>query len=92
MSGGVYATKPQPAITATDSVIVIPLTKTSVDGAAVTRVAIPTKTGIAQPSFAMIDKITTVRRSTLGARIGRVSATLMAEIERSLTVIPGLAS
>jgi PemK-like, MazF-like toxin of type II toxin-antitoxin system len=45
---------------------------------------VPTTTGIAQPSFAMVDKITTVRRSNLGTRIGRVSATLMADIERSL--------
>lgn len=99
VSGGVYATKPRPAIiiqddlfAATESVIVIPLTKTSVANAAVTRIEIPTTTGIAHPSFAMIDKITTVRRSNLGARIGRVSTTLMADIERSLMVILGLAS
>jgi mRNA interferase MazF len=40
----------------------------------------------------MIDKITTVRRSNLGARIGRVHTTLMADIERSLMVFLGLAS
>lgn len=99
VSGGVYATKPRPAIivqddlfSATESVIVIPLTKTSVTGAAITRIAIPTTTGIAHPSFAMIDKITTVRRSNLGARIGRLPTALMAEVERSLMVILGLAS
>jgi mRNA interferase MazF len=98
VSGGVYATKPRPALiiqdnlfSATDSVVVIPLTTTITD-APIARIAIPTTTGIAQPSFAMIDKITTVRRSNLGARVGRVSATLMADIERSLMVFLGLAS
>jgi mRNA interferase MazF len=99
VSGVVYAAKPRPAIivqddlfSATESVVVIPLTATTVAGAAVTRIAVPTTTGIAQPSFAMIDKITTVRRSNLGTRIGRVSAALMADIERSLMVFLGLAS
>lgn len=99
VAGGVYATKPRPAIivqedlfSATESVIVIPLTKTPVTDAALTRIEIPTTTGIAHLSFAMIDKITTVRRSNLGTRIGRVPTTLMAHIERSLMVILGLAS
>ncbi|WP_232070240.1 type II toxin-antitoxin system PemK/MazF family toxin [Mycobacterium noviomagense] len=76
---------------ATESVVVISLTTTVVD-APITRVAIPLSTGIAQPSFAMVDKITTVRRSNLGARIGRVPTTVMADIERSLMVFLGLAS
>lgn len=96
--GGVYAAKPRPALiiqdnlfSATESVVVIPLTTTIAD-APIARIAVPTTTGIAQPSFAMIDKITTVRRSNLGTRVGRVSATLMADIERSLMVFLGLAS
>ena len=98
VSGGVYAKKPRPALiiqddlfSATDSVVVIPLTAAVAD-APVARVAIPTTTGITQASFAMIDKITTVRRSSLGARIGRVPTAMMADIERSLLVFLGLAS
>lgn len=98
VSGGVYAAKPRPALIiqddlfdATESVVVLPLTTTVAD-APITRVAIPTTTGITQPSFAMIDKITTVRRSNLGTRIGRVPTTIMADIERSLMVFLGLAS
>lgn len=98
VSGGVYAAKPRPALiiqdnlfSATESVVVIPLTTTMAD-APIARIAIPTTTGIAQPSFAMIDKITTVRRSNIGVRVGRVSTTLMADIERSLMVFLGLAS
>lgn len=59
---------------------------------AIARIAIPTATGIAHASFAMIHKIATVRRSNLGIRIGRVPATLMTDIERSLLVLLGLAS
>lgn len=96
--GGVYAAKPRPALIiqedlfeATASVVVIPLTTTAAD-APTSRVSIPSTTGITQPSFAMIDKITTVRRCNLGARIGRVPTALMADIERSLIVFLGLAS
>ncbi|MBV9088572.1 MAG: type II toxin-antitoxin system PemK/MazF family toxin [Mycobacteriaceae bacterium] len=100
VSGGVYAARARPAIiiiqddlfSATDSVVVIPLTTTVTD-TPISRVAVPNDetTKIAQPSFAMIDKITTVRRSNLGARIGRTPSALMAEIERSLMVFLGLA-
>ncbi len=99
VSGGVYAAKPRPAIiiqddlfTATDSVIVIPLTTTSVTGVSVARIEIPTTTGLAHRSFAMIDKVTTVRRSNLGARIGRIPTPVMVDIERSVIVMFGLAS
>ncbi|WP_343572091.1 type II toxin-antitoxin system PemK/MazF family toxin [Mycobacterium sp.] len=99
VSGSVYASKPRPALimqddlfSATESVVIVPLTTTMVGEAATTRVAVPTKTGIAQPSYAMIDKITTVRRSNLGARIGRVTPALMVDIERSLLMFLGLVS
>jgi mRNA interferase MazF len=99
ISGGVYAAKPRPAIivqddlfSATDSVVVIPLTKTVTD-ASISRVPVPNDetTKITEPSFAMIDKITTVRRSNLRARVGRAPSALMADIERSLMVFLGLA-
>ena len=99
VAGGVYAAKPRPAIivqddlfSETDSVVVIPLTTTVTD-TPISRVAVPNDqtTKIVEPSFAMIDKITTVRRSNLRTRIGRVPSALMAEIERSLMVFLGLA-
>lgn len=40
----------------------------------------------------MVDKITTIRRSNLGTRIGRVPTVVMVEIERSLMVFLGIAS
>jgi mRNA interferase MazF len=39
----------------------------------------------------MVDKLTTVRRSALGARIGRLSARELTEIERLVVVFLGLA-
>lgn len=98
VSEGVYAAKPRPALIiqddlfgATESVVVIPLTTAAAD-ATITRIAIPTTAGITQSSYAMIDKITTVRRSNLGQRVGRVSAAHMGDIERSLMVFLGLAA
>ena len=97
-SGGVYAAKPRPALiiqddlfNATDSVVVIPLT-TTVAEAPITRIALPETVGLIMPSYAMVDKITSVRRSNLGERIGRLPTSLMADIERSLMVFLGLAS
>lgn len=99
VSGGVYSSKPRPALivqddlfSATESVVVVPLTTTTIGDTAIARVAIPTTTGVAQSSFAMIDKIATVRRSNLGEQIGSVPTTLMTDIERSLMVFLGLVS
>lgn len=99
VAGGVYASKPRPAIVvqedrfdATESIVVIPLTTTKVN-APVERVMIPAGgvTGIGEPSFAMIDKITTVRRAKLGTSVGHVPNAVMVEIERSIVVFLGLA-
>jgi mRNA interferase MazF len=95
----VNASKPRPVLiiqddrfSATGSVVVIPLT-TQVVEAPITRV--PTNadamSGIAGASFAMVDKITTVRRSQLDARAGRVTTSQMVEVERAPLVFLGLA-
>jgi mRNA interferase MazF len=49
-------------------------------------------TGIRQPSRLMVDKITTVPRSKLGARVGRLSDDDMTRLGRSIAVFLGLAS
>lgn len=98
-AGGVYASKPRPVLIvqddrfdATGSVVVVPLTTHALD-APLTRVPIPADalSGISQPSFAMIDKVTTVRRSSLDSRAGRASAAPIVEIERALLVFLGIA-
>lgn len=98
VAGGVYASKPRPAVIlqddrfdATDSVTACPLTTTVVD-APLLRLPIPADeaTGIREASSAMIDKVTTVRRSNVTQRLGSLSAQNLIELERSLLVFLGL--
>jgi len=98
-AGGTNASKPRPVLIvqddrfdATDSVVVIPLTTHPVD-ASLTRVPIAADamSGIAQDSYAMVDKITTIRRSSLRDRTGRASAGQTVEIERAMLVFLGVA-
>ena len=63
---------------------------TAAADAPTTRIPVPTTTEISQPGFAMIDKITTVRRTNLGERIDRIPTALMVDIERSLMVFLGM--
>ena len=98
-AGGTYASKPRPVLIvqddrfdATDSVVVIPLTTYPVDASlARIPIAADAMSGIAQDSHAMVDKITTIRRSSLRDRAGRASAGQMVEIERAMLVFLGVA-
>ena len=99
VADGVYASKPRPAIIlqddlfdATDSVTVCPMTTTIVD-APLMRVLITAdkQSGIHQPSAIMVDKVTTVRRSNVGDRLGALTATQVLEVERMLLVFLGVA-
>ena len=99
VTGGVYATKPRPAVVvqddafdATASVTVVPLTTVTIADAIVrVPVAASRVTGIAHDSFAMADKVTTIRRDQLGGRIGRLPTETMLELERALVVFLGIA-
>jgi mRNA interferase MazF len=97
VSGGVYASKPRPALIvqddrfdATDSVTLCPFTTTDVD-APLLRVPVVADeaNGLSQDSFLMVDKITTVRRSNAGRVLGRLEATTRVEFERRLLVFLG---
>jgi mRNA interferase MazF len=99
VAGGVYASKPRPALIlqedlfdTTDSVTVAPLTTTLTD-APLLRVRVPAGglSGLERDSDIMIDKITTVRRSNLGHRIGRLPTDHLANMERTLMTFLGLA-
>jgi mRNA interferase MazF len=96
---GVDASKPRPAailqddlFRGTDSVTVCPFTTSPVD-APLLRMSIPadSTTGIDEPSFAMVDKITTVRRSSVGTVVGQLNSVQMLELERRILVFLGLA-
>ncbi|MGB8020101.1 MAG: type II toxin-antitoxin system PemK/MazF family toxin [Candidatus Nanopelagicales bacterium] len=97
VAGGVYASKPRPALVvqddrfdATDSVTVCPFTTTEVD-APLLRVPVVANeaNGLGQDSYLMVDKITTVRRSNARTVLGRLEATTLVEFERRLLVFLG---
>ena len=97
VAGGVYASKPRPALViqddrfdATDSLTVCPLTTTQID-APLLRVPLPAdaNNGLSQDSYLMIDKVTTVRRSNTRAVLGRLDSTTLVEFERRLLVFLG---
>lgn len=99
VAGGVDASTPRPAVIIRDdrfealnSVTVIPMTSIDVS-APILRVPVSATetTGLVRPSFMMIDKLTTVRRSNVLDRLGRLTAEQMVEVERSLLVFLGLA-
>jgi len=97
VAGGVYAGKPRPALIVqddrfdgTDSVTVCPLTSNDVN-APLLRVGVQAseENGLDQDCFVMIDKVTTVRRSNVGERIGRLERSTLVEMERRLLVFLG---
>ena len=99
VAGGVYAAKPRPALIFQDdafedtgSVTVFPLTSTLVDAPLLrVRVAAGELSGLERDSDIMIDKLTTVRRTNVITRVGRVSAEQLAEVERAAMAFLGLA-
>ncbi|SEN34711.1 type II toxin-antitoxin system PemK/MazF family toxin [Cryobacterium sp. TMT1-3] len=99
VAGGVYASKPRPAVIlqddrfdATDSVTVVPLTTTDLS-APLLRVSIAANehNGLDLDSFVMIDKLTTVRRAQVTTRVGRLSTEQVVDVERLIMVFLGLA-
>lgn len=99
VAGGVYATKPRPAVILqddrfadTESVTVCPLTSMSVDAPLLRLRMEPGKrSGLVSTSWIMVDKITTVRRSNVSQNLGRLTAVQLVELERLLAVFLGLA-
>ena len=55
------------------------------------RVVISELSGLAKDSDIMIDKLTSVRRSNVQDRVGRIAAEQFADVERCLMIFPGLA-
>jgi mRNA interferase MazF len=91
--------KPRPAVVlqddafpATASVTICPFTTHLVD-APLMRLAIEPseRNGLHQPSHLMVDKVTTVPRSKLESRIGRVADEDVVRLNRAVLVFLGLA-
>lgn len=99
VAGGVYASKPHPAVVVqddlfqgTESLTVCPCTTTIAD-APLLRLHIQAddENGLDTDCFVMIDKITTVRRSSVKEHMGHLDSIKMLELERRLLVFLGLA-
>ncbi len=97
VSGGVYAGKPRPALVvqddrfaATESLTICPFTTAEVDAPLLRLpVAADKANGLAQDSYLMVDKLTTVRRSNTGEVVGHLAATTLVEFERRILVFLG---
>lgn len=98
--GGDYTGKPRPVVVvqddafdATDSVTVCPITSDPADAPLLRIVLEPTSdNGLAQQSRVMVDKVTTVRRSRLARRVGRLSGGDLGRLNRALVIFFGLAA
>ena len=97
--GAGYAGKPRPVVViqddrfdATDSVTICAFT-TDLTEAPLIRLPVgPTQmNGLNEKSSLMVDKITTVQRSRLGSRVGRLIDHDMVRLGRSIVVFLGLA-
>lgn len=99
VSGGTYAQKPRPALiiqddlfAASESITLLPLTSHLIDAPLLRLTLEPGQlNGLDRASQIMVDKLTTVRRSNLGQRIGRIDSATMVSVEQSLAVFLGLA-
>ena len=97
--GGGYAGKPRPvvivqdeAFAALDSVTICPLTSDPSDLPLFRIPLLPQDdNGLRQESRIMADKITTVRKTKLGSRIGIVSPDDMRRLNQALVVFLGIA-
>lgn len=97
VAGGVYASKPRPALVlqddrfdATDSLTVCPFTTKDLDAPLIrVRVEATEDNGLDQASFLMVEKITTVRKSNAHNVLGRLDSSTMVELERRLLVFLG---
>jgi mRNA interferase MazF len=100
VSGGSdYVGKPRPAVVIEDdafadtsSVTICALTTTALP-ASLARIAVDPSpfNGLRAPSQIMADKVTFVPRAKLGRKIGRLSDTDVARVDRALHVFLGLA-
>jgi mRNA interferase MazF len=100
VSGGAsYTGKPRPAVIVqddhfdTDSVTICPFTTDPTDAPLLRLLIEPgAGNGLAAASRIMVDKVTTVRRSQLGAKIGVLDDASVLRLNRALVVFLGIAA
>lgn len=97
---GPYTGKPRPVVIlqddrfdATASITICPFTTNPVEAPLVRLPISPSEhNGLDQPSRLMIDKVTTVPRSSVGVRLGRLRDDELVALNRALIVFLGLVS
>lgn len=97
--GGGYAGKPRPVVVVqddrfdgTDSITICAFTSDPTDAPLFRLVVEPSETnGLETVSRLMVDKVTTVPRSKLGQRVGRLVDDDMVRVNRALMIFLGLA-
>lgn len=97
--GSGYAGKPRQVVViqddrfdATDSVTICAFTTDPTEAPLIRLPVAPTRTnGLHGPSSLMVDKVTTVHRSRLATRVGRLTDEDMLRLGRALVVFLGLA-
>jgi mRNA interferase MazF len=97
--GGPYAGKPRPAVivqedrfTATGSITLCAFTTDPTDAPLLRMLVEPTdRNGLKSASRLMIDKVTTVPKTRLGKRLGKLNDEDVVRLNRALTVFLGLA-
>lgn len=96
---GPYTGKPRPVVIIQDdrfdgtaSVTVCPLTTTAVDAPLVRlRIDPDARNGLSRASSLMVDKLTTMPRANLGARLGHLQDADLLQLNRAVVVFLGLA-
>jgi mRNA interferase MazF len=100
VSGGApYASKPRPAVIvqedrfeATSSITLCVFTTDPTDAPLLRMLIEPTdRNGLSSASRLMVDKVTTVPKTRLGKRIGKLNDEDVVRLNRALTVFLGLA-
>lgn len=97
--GGAHAGKPRPAVIlqddrfdATKSITVCSFTSNPTEAPLFRITVAPSEdNGLQEPSRLMVDKITTVPRNRVGARIGRLEDEHIVTLNRAILVFLGLA-
>jgi mRNA interferase MazF len=97
-AGGDYTGKPRPALVvqadrfdANDSIAVCPITTDATESLLRIPIDPGAENGLTTSSRIMIDKITAVRRTKLGRRVGALTDAEMVAVSRSLMVFLGIA-
>ncbi len=98
-AGTGYVAKPRPVVivqddlfAATGSVTVVPFTSDPTDAPILRFPVEPSAAnGLDGPSKLMVDKVTTIKRSSLGARLGELEDEHLLELRRALMIFLGMA-